>query len=136
MMAGYSTYFATRASKRTDRASILHLKAVAEADYPFLERRDVSGDLIVHGGTWGTAAGEGALRVVFEPTEATVDGHDFTGFRYWYEWESLDTPIHRLLDRQTWELGGNLDDVTVVCRNLFDLPKKRVTRDGGQWGGT
>jgi len=36
----------------------------------------------------------------------------------------------------TWELGGNLDDVTVVCRNLFDLPKKRETRDGGQWGGT
>jgi hypothetical protein len=36
--------------------------------------------------------------------------------------------VHRLLDRQTWELGGSLDDVTLVLRNWLTPPVVRMQR--------
>jgi len=41
-----------------------------------------------------------------------------TGFKYWFTYTASGLPIHRLLDRQTWKLGGNLDDITLYL--LFD----------------
>jgi len=80
---------------------------------------------------WDEKPKEAELRIVFEPVEQTIDGRRFTGFKYWFEYASRDVAIHRLLDRQTWEVGGDLTDVNVVCRGIFDVPRKKVTRAGG-----
>lgn len=105
---------------------VLHLKAVLNNDYPFIERRDSSGDVCIRQEPWDAAPIEADFRIVFEPAAETIDGIEFTGLRYWFEYDCADVPVHRIMDRQTWELGGNLDDVNVVCRNLFDLPRKKV----------
>ena len=105
-------------------------RAISDPDYPFQERRDCSGDVCLRSQVWDAEPIESDLRIVFEPVTTTVDGRSFHGFRYWYEYSNANAPIHRILDRQTWELGGDLTDVNVVCRNLFDVPRKRVTVDG------
>jgi len=111
----------------TDRC-VLHCRAISDSDYPFRERRDSSGDICLRPEVWDREPVEADFRIVLEPAEATYDGLSFHGFRYWYEYASDEVPIHRILDRQTWEIGGNLDDVTLLFRCLFDLPMKRVTR--------
>jgi hypothetical protein len=103
--------------------------ACTDPDYPFRERRDSSGDLAFPECSWDAEPAEAQLRIVFEPAVERLDGLDFTGFRYWFEYESQELPIHRLLDRQTWEVGGCLDDVTVVCRNWLTPPRVRVRRE-------
>ena len=115
-------------NEQAGRATI-SLRAVDDHDYPFRERRDSSGDLCLRKEVWDAAPVEATFRVVIEPAEATFDGERFTGLRYWYEYESDSVPIHRMLDRQTWELGGSLNDVTLLFRSLFDLPMKKMTRD-------
>ena len=111
-------------------ATVLRTRAESDPDYPFMERRDSSGDVVLRSRVWDAAPVTADFAIVLEPAAATIDGRAFAGVRYWFEYDGA-TPIHRLLDRQTWEIGGNLDDVTVICRNLFDLPKKHIARDDG-----
>ena len=113
----------------TDGRTTLHLKAILTNDYPFIERRDSSGDVCLRQAPWDAEPIEASLRVIFEPAERTVGDIAFTGLRYWFEYDCEAAPIHRIMDRQTWELGGHLDDVTVVCRNLFDRPTKKLGKD-------
>jgi hypothetical protein len=110
---------------------VLHTLAESDPDALFQERRDSSGDPCLRPASWDAAPLTAPFAIVLEPARAEVDGLPFAGFRYWFEYRHDRLPIHRLVDRQTWELGGNLDDVTVVCRNLFDLPCQRVTKAGG-----
>ncbi len=111
-------------------ATVVRTRALSDPDVLFAEKRDASGDLCFRSGGWDAAPLETELRIVFEPATAEIDGRLFSGFRYWYEFEGGNTMIHRLVDRQTWELGGNLDDVTVLCRSLFTRPRERITREG------
>ena len=113
------------------KQTVLHTTAISDPDVPFMERRDASGDVVLRQRSWDAEPLEVTLRIVLEPAAATVDGRAFTGIRYWYEYESESIAIHRLLDRQTWEVGGDLSDCTVVSRCLFDLPRKRLGRDVG-----
>jgi len=111
-----------------DRAT-LHTRALADMDYPFRERRDSSGDLCFRNEPWDAPPSESDLRIVFEPAQDEIDGVGFTGFRYWFEYDNADLPIHRLLDRQTWELGGDIEGVTTVCRNWLTPPRVRMGKD-------
>lgn len=121
--------FRWRSSEEDGDRIILHNETTSNPDYPFMEERDSSGDVCLPNRAWDAEPQEAELRIVFEPAEETIDGRRFSGFRYHFEYDG-DVPIHRFMDRQTWELGGDLDDVNVICRNLFDVPKKRVTREG------
>ncbi|OPZ25111.1 MAG: hypothetical protein BWZ02_02599 [Lentisphaerae bacterium ADurb.BinA184] len=69
------------------------------------------------------------LALVFKPAAAEVGGRSFHGFTYWYEYDGEACPIHRLLDRATWEVGGNLDDISLVCRNWLTPPRMRIGRE-------
>ena len=100
--------------------------AISDPDVLFRERRDSSGDLCFRDRSWDAGAG-GDLSIHFAPVETTVDGRRLTGFKYWYEYASDDIAIHRLVDRQTWEIGGNLDDVTICLRNWLAPPRMRLT---------
>lgn len=107
----------------------LALTAISDPDALFRERRDSSGDLCFRARSWDAPAQQADLHVVFAPVEATIDGYAFDGFKYWYEYQSDAIPIHRMVDRQTWEIGGNLDDVTICLRNWLTPPRMRITRE-------
>jgi hypothetical protein len=115
---------------RRGEATVITTRAISDSDHPFQERRDSSGDICLREQSWDAPPVEADLRIVLEPAKAEVDGRKFTGFRYWFEYESDAVAIHRIMDRATWEIGGNLDDATIVCRNLFDVPTMRLSRDG------
>ncbi|MCX5658686.1 MAG: hypothetical protein NTW19_03060 [Planctomycetota bacterium] len=129
--------FRFREVERRGDATIIHTTAISDPDFLFQERRDSSGDLCLRDQTWDADPATGDFRICLEPASAAIEGHAFTGFRYWFEYDATGpkpVPIHRLADRQTWEVGGSLATelgLHIVCRNLFDLPLKKLTREGG-----
>jgi len=105
------------------------LRAVSNLDFPFRERRDCSGDLCFRNRSYDAPPLTGELAIVFKPAAAEVGGRAFSGFTYWFEYTGEACPIHRLLDRGSWELGGNLDEVNLVCRNWLTPPRMRIGRE-------
>jgi hypothetical protein len=59
------------------------------------------------------------LRLHLRGIEETFDGRTFHGFEYFYEYESEDYPIYRLLDRSSWAIGGSIPGNTFWLRNSF-----------------
>ena len=108
---------------------VLALRAVSKSGYPFRERRDSSGDLCFRNVSYNAESVVSELNIVFKPAAATLAGRAFTGFTYWFEYANDACPIHRLLDRATWELGGNLDDVNLVCRNWLTPPRMKIGKE-------
>jgi len=100
----------------------------ATADTMFRERRDSSGDLCFRRGGWGRAGAEAELDLILEPASAQVGGRKFEGFRYHFVYRGRDRPIHRLIDRQSWEPGGGLDGNTLCLRNWLTEPRVRLSR--------
>ncbi len=109
--------------------TILRTRAVSDPDQLFRERRDSSGDLCFRAASWDDAPIEADFRVVFAPANATIDGRSFTGFKYHFEYAHDSLAIHRIVDRQTWEVGGNLDDVTICLRNWLTPPRMKIGRE-------
>ncbi|MEI6084101.1 MAG: hypothetical protein WCS70_07340 [Verrucomicrobiota bacterium] len=107
--------------------TVIATRAVSDPDVIFREFRDTSGDLCFRQKSWDAAPVEAELRVHFVPVRETVDGRAFTGFEYWFEYDG--PAIHRLIDRATWELGGNLDDVTICLRSWLTKPRVRLAKD-------
>jgi hypothetical protein len=117
-------------SERDDGATAIDLEAVGDDEaYPFRERRDASGDLCFRDRAFDAPPETASLSIVFRPASATVGGRAFSGFTYGYEYDAGELPIHRLADLATWEVGGNLDDVTLLCRNWLTPPRMRLARD-------
>ena len=108
--------------------TLLRTTALSDPDTLFRERRDSSGDVCFRPVSWDSPVREGKLDICFESVAFEIDGQDFSGFRYWYEYDG-ELPIHRLVDRQTWEVGGNLDDVTICLRNWLTPPSMKIARD-------
>ena len=79
--------------------TVVATRAVSDPDVMFREFRDTSGDLCFRDRSWDAPAQEAELRIVFEPVQTAVAGRRFTGFKYWYEYESAEVMIHRLFDR-------------------------------------
>lgn len=109
--------------------TVISTRAISDPDVLFREQRDSSGDLVFRETNWDAEPQQADLRIVFAPAEATIDGRAFTGFRYWFEYESADLAIHRLVDRQTWEVGGNLDDVNICLRNWSHFPLTHLDKE-------
>lgn len=107
---------------------VIRTTAVSDSDTLFRERRDSSGDLCFRNSSWDAPAREARFDICFEPADKEIDGRKFQGFRYWFEYDGA-LPIHRIVDRQTWELGGNLDDVTLCLRNWLTPPRMKIARE-------
>ena len=120
--------FEFRGVSRRGGELVVHTQALSDPDAMFRERRDTSGDPCFRDASWDAPPQRAEFRIVFAPAAAEIDGRAFTGFKYWFEYESARLPIHRLLDRQTWEIGGNLDDVTLCLRHWLIPPRQRVRR--------
>ena len=107
--------------------TVIVTKAISDPDATmFRERRDSSGDPCFRNPGWDAPPLVADFRIVFEPVRDTIDGRAFSGFKYWFEYESDKTAIHRLVDRQTWEVGGSLDDVTICLRNWLTPPRMKI----------
>ena len=114
---------------RRGEETVINVKAISDPDVLFRERRDSSGDLVFRESNWDSSPLEADLRIVLAPADAAIDGRSFTGVKYWFEYESDSTPIHRLVDRQTWEVGGNLQDVNLCLRNWSHFPLTKMGKD-------
>jgi hypothetical protein len=108
--------------------TVIRTTAVSDPDTLFRERRDCSGDPCFRNASWDAAPKEARFDICLEPAEAKIDGRQFSGFRYWFEYAG-ELPIHRLVDRQTWEIGGNLDDVTICLRNWLTPPRMKIGKE-------
>ncbi len=108
--------------------TVVRTTAVSDPDTLFRERRDSSGDPCFRNESWDAPAHEARFDICFEPGEAELDGRQFTGFRYWFEYAG-ELPIHRIVDRQTWEIGGTLDDVNICLRNWLTPPRMKIAKD-------
>lgn len=115
--------------ERQGETTFLTTRAISDPDALWRERRDSSGDPCFRNVNWDAPPREAAFVIGLRPAAATLDGREFTGFTYWFEYTALDLPIHRLVDRQTWEVGGNLDDVTICLRNWLTPPRMRIARE-------
>ena len=120
--------FRFEGSEQRGVTTVVRTTALSDPDALFRERRDSSGDLCFRNANWDSPAREARFDICLEPAEAELDGRKFTGFRYWFEYAG-DLPIHRLVDRQTWEIGGNLDDVSICLRNWLTPPRMKIAKD-------
>lgn len=93
--------------------------------------RDHSIDPIHDTGDWDRprVAGTANLDLVLEPAKDEFGGVAFAGFSYHYEYESLDTPIFWLLDRASWELGGDIAGATVYSQSSCSAPAATFAKD-------
>ncbi|MBC2602530.1 hypothetical protein [Puniceicoccus vermicola] len=107
----------------------VELQTESNSDFPFRERRDCSGDLCFRNRSFDAPPLSVKLAICFKPAAAEIGRRVFSGFTYWFEYTGEACPIHRLLDRGSWELGGNLDDVNLVCRNWLTPPRMRIARE-------
>jgi hypothetical protein len=108
-----------------DRLAV-RTRAVSNPDVLFQERRDSSGDPCFRETGWDAPPRETDLSIVFEPVTETIAGRSFAGLRYWMEFDGGPIAIHRMVDRQSWELGGHLEDLTLVLRNWLTPPRVRL----------
>lgn len=119
--------FRLREVAQRGETTVIRTTALSNPDVLFRERRDCSGDLCFRTASWDSPAREARFDICIEPAAAEIDGRAFAGLRYWFEYDG-ELPIHRLVDRQTWEVGGNLDDVTICLRNWLTPPRVRLSK--------
>lgn len=85
--------------------------------------RDHSFDPIHDSSDWDeTSDGTTArLDLVLRPARDEFNGVAFDGFSYHYEY-SGETPLHFLLDKASWELGGDINGGTVYSQSSCSAP--------------
>lgn len=107
--------------------TVVMLDAASDPDVIFRERRDSSGDVCLRNRGWDSAPLTASLKIRLSPVKEIIGGYHFTGFKYCFEYEG--PKVHRIADRQTWEVGGSLDDVNIVCRNWLTPPRMKIGKD-------
>ena len=88
-----------------------------------------NGDCIVHS-LLKTPSGSAKLDWFFRPAERNVAGRRYVGFSYQYALEATNAKIDQVMDRATWELGGNPIGNTVFGQNPYTIENVfRLTAD-------
>lgn len=57
------------------------------------------------------------FELVLKPAEHAFRGESYEGFSYQYRYRSASIPIYKILDRGTWEIGGEVEGNTFWLRN-------------------
>lgn len=91
---------------------------------------DHSIDPIHDTGDWSESApaGAGRFTIVIKPATYKVRHWSFEGFTYSYEYAG-DVPLYWLLDRASWELGGEAAGVTVYNQSACSDPVVTFEKD-------
>jgi len=114
--------------EQTDNRVVIHTTAISDPDVLFREQRDSSGDLVFREKGWDSKPIEAELRIVFEAVaDDSIQDHTFSGFKYWFEYDHEDVGIHRFIDRQTWEIGGDVETQKVCLRNWQHPPVNELS---------
>jgi len=97
---------------------------VSLARMPVQMMRDHSFDVIHDTNDWDTkqAAETAQIDLVIRPASDQFGGLVFDGFSYHYEYQSDDVPIFYLLDRASWELGGDIAGATCYSQSSCSDP--------------
>ena len=115
-----------------------------QADFrplPVKLMRDHSLDPIHDTGDWTSNGAKlgGKLSLVIKPASDFFGDTAFTGFSYYYEYDSPNVPLFYLMDKASWELDGDIVGATVVsqssCSNPFVtfVPETAWTTEGILW---
>jgi len=101
----------------------LHLAAIFRP-LPVKLRRDHSFDPIHELGDWDAhhVQAKGRLDLVLRLASDRFGDYDFDGFSYHYEYSSTDVPLFYLLDRASWELGGDIAGATAISQSSCSAP--------------
>lgn len=67
------------------------------------------------------------LALTVESVAYPVGGWEATGFRYQYRYRTDSLPIYKILDRATWEIGGDAVGNEIWMRNCFAPPIAPIT---------
>lgn len=124
----FSRYQFVRIEEFSGGATI-HLKAISNNDYPFREKRDSSGDICFRDISWDAAPKMVDFRIQLRAAHDCLDGHEFSGFKYWFEAQSHELKFHRIVDRQTWEIGGTIDGNTQILRSWLTPTRSELSVD-------
>ena len=62
-------------------------------------------------------AADTELQLIIQPLTKDIGGETWHGFTYQYLYRSEKYPIYRILDRSTWEIGGNIIGNEFWCRS-------------------
>lgn len=109
---------------------IFHTTALSDPDVLFREQRDSSGDLVFRKQGWDGPELEASLRIVFQAVDdETWNGHTFAGFKYWFKYDHDTIGIHRFVDRQTWEISGDVEKQKICLRNWSHPPVNELAKD-------
>ena len=60
-----------------------------------------------------------ALELELRAVQRPIGGREYQGFSYRYHYHSESVPIYKILDRGTWEIGGNALQNQFWMRNCF-----------------
>lgn len=93
--------------------------------------RDHSFDPIHETNDWNGAQSSRAARldIVLRPAHDTFNGVEFDGFDYHYEYTSPETPLFYVLDKASWELGGNIEGATAYSQSSCSPPVATFEKD-------
>jgi hypothetical protein len=91
---------------------------------PVKLRRDHGFDPIHDLADWDAshAQPKGRLDLVLRTASDRFGDYEFDGFSYHYEYSSTDVPLFYLLDRASWELGGDIAGATVLSQSSCSAP--------------
>jgi len=84
---------------------------------------------------WSIRSWEGGTAVVdrmdwiLESGERKIGGQTFRGFWYSFRFHSSEREIYYILDRATWELGGDANGVTMLRQQMGTDPKVTLARN-------
>lgn len=86
-------------------------------------------------GDWsrGPEECEATLDLVLKQVTHRIGGLAFKGFSYQYRYRSKAHPIFRLLDRATWELGGDAVGNEIWLRNGYAPSIRHFAKAGDAW---
>lgn len=71
----------------------------------------------------GRVVAEDRLDWVFEAAAREIDGRTVEGFVYSFRFRSRRRSVYYILDRATWELGGEADGVTLLRQQMGTDPR-------------
>lgn len=92
---------------------------------------DHSLDPIHETGDWHQPppAASGELVLVLRPASYRVERFGFAGFSYHYEYASREVPLFYILDKASWELGGNIVGATAYSQSSCSDPVAEFRND-------
>lgn len=109
--------------EETSRRIVIHTRALG-VDTPVAAVLDHSLDPVWSTRRWdGRVLADDRMEWILEPATRRIGGVEFTGFSYSFRFRSRTREIYYILDRASWELGGDALGVTLLRQQMGEDPR-------------